>query len=391
MALPPLLAALLLSSSQPASARAITPGPGPGPATPGERHLPPTQRHFPCAVELGARSESRPTSVHELRPGDVDVVAAMGDSITAALGERSATIVTDIVEWRGSSWSIGGDDSFSEIITLPNVLAEFNPELTGYSKGFTVWKVPHILGEPKDDLNVAVTGSHAYDIPRQARHLAAKLKKLPGKSFEDDWKLATLWIGGNDLCAACEKDDVKDTPDNYVKHIEEALDFLQANVPRLFVNVVLAIDVTRLHELDNIGQCEALHLWLCPCSSATEEARERVKGYAKEYQSRVSELLRQEKYTSGDNFTAVAQPFFSDIDIPKDDEGKPDRSYFAPDCFHFRVKAHEAAAVALWNNMLEPVGSKRTTWYPGEPINCPTSSAPYLATVRNSARGVASS
>ena len=91
--------------------------------------------------------------------------------------------------------------------------------------------------------------------------------------------------------------------------------------------------------------------------------------------------VRQEKYTSGDNFTAVAQPFFSDIDIPKDDEGKPDRSYFAPDCFHFRVKAHEAAAVALWNNMLEPVGSKRTTWYPGEPINCPTSSAPYLATI----------
>ena len=33
-------------------------------------------------------------------------------------------------------------------------------------------------------------------------------------------------------------------------------------------------------------------------------------------------------------------------------DGKPDMSYFAPDCFHIREKGHEALAEALWNNMV---------------------------------------
>jgi hypothetical protein len=36
----------------------------------------------------GARSPTRPATVHKLRPGDIDVVGAMGDSITAGNGTR---------------------------------------------------------------------------------------------------------------------------------------------------------------------------------------------------------------------------------------------------------------------------------------------------------------
>lgn len=32
--------------------------------------------------------------------------------------------------------------------------------------------------------------------------------------------------------------------------------------------------------------------------------------------------------------------------------GKPDKTYFAPDCFHFGIKAHAVAAKELWNNMV---------------------------------------
>ena len=35
--------------------------------------------------------------------------------------------------------------------------------------------------------------------------------------------------------------------------------------------------------------------------------------------------------------------------------GLADFSYFAPDCFHFSQKGHEAAAVELWNNMVSGV------------------------------------
>ena len=55
---------------------------------------------------------------------------------------------------------------------------------------------------------------------------------------------------------------------------------------------------------------------------------------------------------------------------PDDD---PDLSYFAPDCFHLSLKGHRAAAEALWNNMIEPVGKKRVKWAPGEKAECPAS------------------
>ena len=33
-------------------------------------------------------------------------------------------------------------------------------------------------------------------------------------------------------------------------------------------------------------------------------------------------------------------------------DGKPDMSYFAPDCFHFSTKGHMEGTKALWQNMV---------------------------------------
>ena len=33
-------------------------------------------------------------------------------------------------------------------------------------------------------------------------------------------------------------------------------------------------------------------------------------------------------------------------------DGEPDASFFAPDCFHFSSKGHAAAGQELWNNMV---------------------------------------
>ncbi|CAF1549916.1 unnamed protein product, partial [Didymodactylos carnosus] len=53
--------------------------------------------------------------------------------------------------------------------------------------------------------------------------------------------------------------------------------------------------------------------------------------------------------------------------------GTGDFSYFAPDCFHFSQKGHEAAAVELWNNMMEKDGSKTTIWNLADTLHCPDS------------------
>ena len=88
---------------------------------------------FDCDTEL-LKSQETPSSVHQLRPNDVKVIAAMGDSVTAALGANARTILGLLIEFRGRSWSEGGQDSLEKVVTLPNILKKFNPQLYGYSK-----------------------------------------------------------------------------------------------------------------------------------------------------------------------------------------------------------------------------------------------------------------
>jgi hypothetical protein len=48
--------------------------------------------------------------VHSLRPGDIDVVGAMGDSLTAGSASAAADLIEVIIENRGMSWS-GGESN----------------------------------------------------------------------------------------------------------------------------------------------------------------------------------------------------------------------------------------------------------------------------------------
>lgn len=61
---------------------------------------------FPCDLSQ-ARSAERPSSVHNLRPGDIDVVAALGDSLTAGNGALALTTQHVMVENRGLAALIG--------------------------------------------------------------------------------------------------------------------------------------------------------------------------------------------------------------------------------------------------------------------------------------------
>lgn len=86
-------------------------------------------------------SNPKPTNVHQLRPSDVEVVAAIGDSLTvwiylfiflfekcfillfykAANGAKARSILGLIDENRGVSWSIGSEiPEVSMSITLPS-------------------------------------------------------------------------------------------------------------------------------------------------------------------------------------------------------------------------------------------------------------------------------
>jgi hypothetical protein len=80
---------------------------------------------------------TKPKTVHELKPKDVKVFGALGDSLTAALGAKAFTIFGLALEYRELSWSIGGQNDLKKVVTLPNILKKFNPNVYGFNTGIT--------------------------------------------------------------------------------------------------------------------------------------------------------------------------------------------------------------------------------------------------------------
>lgn len=332
--------------------------------------------NFPCSTYTLKRGA---VTVHNLAPEDINVVAGVGDSITAGTGIQAKTIIGLLTEYRGLSWSIGGDENVEDYVTLANIIKKYNPDVKGFSLG---------KGDVNSDnahLNVANPGDQARDMPAQANLLVERMKTEPGVDFENDWKLITLFIGGNDLCDYCDDKETFSAA-NFIAYVTEALDILHKNIPRAFVNVVETLNIADISVLNEGLICDTIHFFLCRCGTfPSETEREEMRAAVRSYQQGVRDLVSSGRYDTRDDFTVVAQPFFEDTEIPRmADTSEADLSYFAPDCFHLSEKGHKAAAEALWNNMVEPVGQKRLKWTPEEPVECPSQDHPYFYTSKNS-------
>nr|CAD7201851.1 unnamed protein product [Timema douglasi] len=154
------------------------------------QQLVPLSTPFPCNTE-GGRSPTPPTSVHKLRPGDIDVIGAMGDSITGGNGIAARNLLQVLVDNRGMSWSIGGQNTWREFLTLPNILKEFNPDLIGYSLGDSL---SHQKGS---QFNVADGGAMSRDMPFQAKLLVRRMKRDKRVDIKNHWK--SSYRGGKSL------------------------------------------------------------------------------------------------------------------------------------------------------------------------------------------------
>ena len=137
------------------------------------------------------------------------------------LGARAWTILGLLIEYREVSWSIGGERDLNKVATLPNIIKKFNPNLKGFSS-----KPTFVLAAKKGaGFNAAVSGNKAYHIIDQARILVERMKQSKEINFEQDWKMVTLFIGGNDLCGVC-KNKTLHSPQQYIDDIRDALGIL---------------------------------------------------------------------------------------------------------------------------------------------------------------------
>nr|XP_054604128.1 phospholipase B1, membrane-associated [Nothobranchius furzeri] len=344
-----------------------------------------TGTELPC--EDLSSSPSTPTSVHELRPGDIRVIAAVGDSLTAGNGIASGPndILDVLRQYRGLSWSIGGDENLTTVTTLPNILKLFNHNLTGYSVGIGMQDSPEAF------LNQAVAGAKSKDVPSQVRALVTRMKNDPRINFESDWKMITVFIGGNDVCDHCTN-SLLFSELNYVQNVRESLDYLHKEVPRALVNLVEPLLVTPLREMhmDKTLKCPT---WLvdilCPCVTlpkSNSEALQNVENKNRGYQEVLHGLVESGRYDTRSDFTVVIQPLLRDIVVPRLPNGRPDRSFFSADCFHLSQRAQTLMARALWNNLLEPLGHKtsKQEFNSSIELKCPTKNSPFIRTYNNS-------
>ncbi|XP_043497373.1 phospholipase B1, membrane-associated-like [Polistes fuscatus] len=337
---------------------------------------------FPCDIRFG-RSPYIPNSVHKLRPGDIDVVGGLGDSLIAGSGALEEFAIGTFIEARGVSWCVGGQDNWRTFLTLPNLLKVFNPNLTGYSTG---------TGEfisSKAKLNIAFPVAATEDAFEQAKILVRRIRNDPKIDFTKHWKLITIFFGANDICSAQCYSPEQFSPLRHAYHLKKVLDYLKMALPRTLVNLIPTIDVTISLRVKQSTMCTILHQFYCACMHRGFRSHIKVSRMATMYQKAVESLINSGRYDHSEEFTVVLQPFMKLFNSPNADPsraGPIDTNLVTYDCFHFSQKGHALAANLLWNNMFEPVGNKTECGLPRilERVKCPTESAPYIFTNVNS-------
>ncbi|XP_058832471.1 phospholipase B1, membrane-associated-like [Topomyia yanbarensis] len=339
---------------------------------------------FPCNISLG-RSMRVPKSVHKLRPGDINVIAAMGDSLTAASGAASISFVDLYMENRGLAWSIGGQWNWRNVTTLPNILKEFNPKLIGYSLGDSY---PF---HRETQFNMAEIGAVSYDMPFMARSLVKRIRSDPRVDFKRDWKLITISIGGNDICSfVCTMQNPEDLPEKHRLRMIKALQYLRDNMPRTLVNLVSIPSVETVVSLNPKPPiCQTLHYGECSCwvgklYNQSDVSRTRWRTIQEKMAEVEEEVVKMDEFRRLDEFAAIHQPWSTKLSL-KMNGRDVDYSLLAYDCFHMSQKGNAYAGTALWNNMLQAVGKKSRNWKPlFEDFRCPTAKEPYIFTYDNS-------
>ncbi|XP_011161176.1 phospholipase B1, membrane-associated [Solenopsis invicta] len=339
---------------------------------------------FPCNV-TGGRSPKVPNSVHKLRPGDIDVIAAMGDSLTAGAGIFADNLFQVGIENRGVTATGGGQGTWREYLTLPNILKEFNPNLIGYALGDSL--TTHKAAQ----LNFAETGAESADMMYMAGTLIKKIKNDPRIDLHKHWKFISLMIGANDFCnEICWTSSPWSILKDHKVELLQVLRTLRDNLPRTFVALIppphLKALVDSRRKARSSFTCFLTTDFECPCLFGLSFRRFRSMYYniISQWQKIDMEIASYPEFQR-DDFVVVAQPVLINSTIPLDSDGFTDMTYLSSDCFHISQKFNALYANSLWNNLLEPVGAKSMSWENVfHKFYCPTPERPFLTTMLNS-------
>ncbi|XP_059093804.1 phospholipase B1, membrane-associated-like isoform X1 [Tigriopus californicus] len=362
---------------------------------------------FPCP-------DTRPTayspkSVHKLRPGDINLVGALGDHLISGTGALADSITNAGEEFRGVSFATGGDGDWRQYLTIPNLIREFNPKVIGASSGqyghgqeifrFTIVSSPLGFSDSqsvRSGFNLADKSATSKDLKDQARNLIRNVRSSATIDFFSDWKLITIQVGNGDICRlTCPNNRTQDrssgiTSKEFISNIRQALDLLKDDLPRTLVNLVPPIDPMIYSEA--INRPVACHLTakiFCPCVfDHIAVPKERVAQILRDFRAELRDMVDSGVYDRTEDFTVVLQPGLDDMSLPKTSKAFfghhfVDLSYLAPNCIYPSQKLQALMTKAIWNNLLENFDYK-SSWDFNSRLRCPTRDEPFLSTYVNS-------
>lgn len=217
------------------------------------------------------------------------------DSLTAANGAFANDELQVVLEGRGVSWSIGGQENWRKFLTLANIIKEFNPNLYGYPS--TEYSSSY---DRASKFNAAEAGAMSIDTIHQAKNLVKRMRSDKNVNIKKHWKIITVMIGGNDFCLEnCYHDNQNEIVEKAGRDLKIVLRILRENLPRTLVNVVLPPDVSILTRMTNRPDaCKTLHYFECPCmfSLTHFRTRERSVDTIKRWNKKIEEVTKMPEF-----------------------------------------------------------------------------------------------
>ncbi|CAO4382865.1 unnamed protein product [Caenorhabditis nigoni] len=291
-------------------------------------------------------------SVAQLSPEDIRIVGAMGDSLASG---RGLWPFTD-VEFRGAAFPIGGDANMDGLVTLPNILSQFVPNLEGISHG-----MGSKSALPDYQFNVAEIGAETEDLPQQALELVHRIQRYVGRTLKNKWALITIVTGSEEFCEKCE-------PPSRTS-IRRALGVLRRGLPKALIVLLGPVHVASTYR-QNINLMRPR----CKCL-------EKMTGsnYRKLFDVWKTYFVDLENEFNTDNGT------FGVLSIPSlAIHSRNPQSLLVPGKPLLNRKGHSYAAKWLWNRLIAGpnynislIALSEDTYY------CPSLGCPYIRTVQN--------
>ncbi|KAG0743573.1 hypothetical protein G6F62_004488 [Rhizopus arrhizus] len=317
--------------------------------------------------KLSARTNAA-KDVTDLRIDDIQIIAALGDSIMAGFGmmgvnngEGGTGILnfSSVLEFRGSSYGIGGD---TDAVTLANFAKHYNPKVYGASTLSHLASLcygplcipPLSIYRPlRDNFNAAQSGGMAMNLDYELDYLIPRIKAhfLLSGGYSTAWKMITIQIGSNDQCASCNPLISKyATPEAYGKYVEAAIQRIQKEIPKTVVNLLGAFKVSGVSSLtENETKYCKPNLILnnkleCSCFGSSDKLAS-MDSVSDGYNQQLQAIAAKYPGKPGGTFAVMYSP------APIDILSFPIDALSNLDCFHPSLKGHQWIAKTFWNQL----------------------------------------